>query len=82
MLGMKYISYEGPMHREIVLFPNSHDHRAFLQRLDIDPNDIIGAGFIDCDRYNPEPKCVGKSVSLNTIADPGDTQLLRRMLSW
>lgn len=82
MNGMKYITYEGPLHNEIVIFMNSHDHAAFAKRMDIDIQDVIGAGFISCDIYNPEPRCIGKSTSLHTFADPGDTKLLHRALNW
>lgn len=82
MNGMKYITFKGMLHNEIVIFMSNHDHAVFAARMDIDIQDVIGAGFIACDIDNPEPRCVGKSTSLYTVADPGDTKLLHRALNW
>lgn len=79
---MKYITFEGAFHKEIVLFTDNNDHAAVVERLGISLNDIIGAGFVSADEYNPAPRCTGKSVSLHTEADKGDTELLRRFLGW
>jgi hypothetical protein len=82
MNGMKYITFYGPMHTEIVIFINSHDHAQFANRMGIDKNDIQGAGFISCDQYNPIPRCIGKSTSLNIGADLSDTTILHKALKY
>lgn len=80
--GMKYITFEGPMFQEIILFVSSWDHAVFADRFGIKKDDIIGAGFIQCDKDNPEPSCYGKSVSLRVSAHENDTKILHRNLNY
>jgi hypothetical protein len=79
---MKYITFEGPMFQEIIIFVNTWDHSIFADRMGIKQEDIIGAGFIQCNRDNPEPSCYGKSVSLKVSAHENDTKILRHHLKY
>lgn len=82
MRGMKFISYEGPVHQMIVLFPNSMDHHTMAVHLGLTASrkgNILGAGFI-AKAENGYLACIGKSIGLNVGARPEDTKLLQRML--
>lgn len=74
--GFKYIAFEGPLHQEIILFPNTRDHARFASLLGIKKEDMLGAGFVSMNADNP-PSCWGHSQSLG-IKSRGleDTRLL------
>lgn len=82
MDGMKYISYDRAFsYRAIIVFPADIDHSFMVQQLYIETDDIVGAGFVVMDDDDPQPRCRGKSTSLEKKAHEGDTALLHRLLT-
>jgi hypothetical protein len=64
MFNMKYITFEGPYHQEIVIFANSVKHDQMLYKLGINREDVLGAGFIDFETNT----CYGESIGLGIKA--------------
>lgn len=77
---MKYIAFEGRLHQEIIIFAQSRDHAQMALDLNIERENILGAGFIAIPAAT-DPYCYGQSTSLN-IASRGDddTRLLHRLM--
>lgn len=83
MNDMKYITYDGPMYVELVIFDASFDHAVFADRLGIKKHEILTAGFVSID-HDGKPYCHGESVSLNLKSNSkSDTKILeQRMGKW
>lgn len=81
MDGMKYISFDRRFsYQSLVIFPADVDHAQFARFVAIEPENVLGAGFIKLDA-NGHPYCHGKSTSLNVRARvKEDTELLFRQL--
>lgn len=78
---MKYITFEGPMHQEIVIFAAMRDHNAMAKAMNIPKEDILGAGEISMDDFDSAPHCRGKSTTLGIVSrGKEDTMLLARMM--
>jgi len=61
---------------EMYLFPSSVYHDEFVERLGIDQQNVITAGFV-----NQKMECHGTSTSLGVESDPEyDTGLLKHLL--
>lgn len=75
---MKYITFEGHAHQEIVIFAPSRHHLDVFNALGIRREDLLGAGFISF--RSDTPKCWGQSNNLNISARAfEDTQLFHRL---
>lgn len=78
---MKYITFEGPMHQEIVVFAAMRNHSDMAKAMNISPDDILGAGEISMDDFTSAPYCRGKSTTLGVLSrGHEDTRLLALMM--
>lgn len=80
-MKMKYISFSTNLRSGIILFPESMDHDTTCLQLNINKQDILGAGFVGMTVDTHELYCYGHSVSLE-IRSRGskDTAMLLKHL--
>ncbi len=70
---MKYIAFEGKFHAEVMIFASVQEHAQVALNMNLDKEDIIGAGFVGIDG-DGQPYFYGQSTSLN-IKSRGDEDL-------
>lgn len=81
--GLKYLAYRGDLCQQIILFSPMDEHYSVAQRLNIDKDDILGAGFVDIAGRKDRLTCYGRSISLGVVSrGDEDTKLLHRYLSY
>ncbi|NJO64948.1 MAG: hypothetical protein HC836_44600 [Richelia sp. RM2_1_2] len=76
-MAMKYICFDNGLFDEIVVFSSNNDHNEFRNKLGINIDDVISAGFISVN--GGELHCYGVSVSLKKKSRPDiDTKLVKK----
>ncbi|QIG71237.1 hypothetical protein EVB32_130 [Rhizobium phage RHph_TM39] len=78
---MKYVTVAGYGEDEIYIFNETLSHQNFCFRMNIDPKDVMTAGFFTVDPSNG-PKFFGKSTTLRKESSPADLIIFKRHCGW